>query len=570
MTEKIVSPNVFINENDKSIITQGPVVVGAAIIGPTVHGQPLIPTTVTSYSQFASIYGESFVSGGYSYEYFTSLAAKEYFDNGGKTLLVTKIISGSANVNVYASSSIPASTGSIPAFSLEALAWGDISNSSGSENSNGALANGTQDNVRWEVIAKDPVEGTFDVVIRRGDDNTSDKNILETWSDLSLDPQLPNYISRVIGDQKPQFVIDADGTGYIRNAGNYPINSRYVNVKSVGIIPNSIDNEGNFKPANSGSLPLVASGSFGGGVPQTNLIPNFFEKSGVAGDGNIQGVNPADYVTALTLLTNKEEFRFNVLLVPGINLTSAGISNSLSVAQLRGDAIVIVDATNFGSSVGATVTAAASQNSNYGAAYYPWTSIYASNLGKTVWVPPSVVMGGVYAFNDSVAQPWNAPAGFTRGGIPSVVECERKLSQDDRDRLYKVGINPLATFPGDGVVAWGQKTLQKKPTSLDRVNVRRLLIKLKDFIGGEARKLIFEQNTTVTRNKFINKVNPYLETVVSQNGLYAFKVTMDGTNNTSDVIDRNQLVGTIQIQPTRTAEFIILDFTLTPTGATFQ
>jgi phage tail sheath protein FI len=175
----------------------------------------------------------------------------------------------------------------------------------------------------------------------------------------------------------------------------------------------------------------------------------------------------------------------------------------------------------------------------------------------------------VLAFNDQVGAEWFAPAGLNRGGVPSVVRAQYRLSQTDRDTLYTANVNPLATFPGTGVCVWGQKTLQRKPTSLDRVNVRRLLIALKGFIGGVSRNLVFEQNTTVTRNRFLAQVNPYLSSVVQRQGLYAYKVVMDDTNNTPDVVDRNQLVGQIYIQPTKTAEFIILNFNILPTGATF-
>ena len=178
-------------------------------------------------------------------------------------------------------------------------------------------------------------------------------------------------------------------------------------------------------------------------------------------------------------------------------------------------------------------------------------------------------MAGVYAFNDQVAAEWFAPAGLNRGGIGSVIRAERKLSQSDRDALYAANVNPLATFPGNGVVAFGQKTLQKRPTSLDRVNVRRLLISLKRFLSDVGRQLIFEQNTSTTRNRFLAVAEPYMESVVQRQGLYSYKIVMDDSNNTPDVIDRNQLVGQIYVQPTKTAEFIILNFTVTPTGATF-
>ena len=130
-------------------------------------------------------------------------------------------------------------------------------------------------------------------------------------------------------------------------------------------------------------------------------------------------------------------------------------------------------------------------------------------------------------------------------------------------------VNPIATFPGQGVVVWGQKTLQKKSSALDRINVRRLLIKVKKFIAASSRFLIFEQNNATTRNRFLNITNPYLEQVQAQSGLNAFRIIMDDTNNTPDIVDRNILYGQIFLQPTRTAEFIVLDFTIQPSGATF-
>ena len=143
------------------------------------------------------------------------------------------------------------------------------------------------------------------------------------------------------------------------------------------------------------------------------------------------------------------------------------------------------------------------------------------------------------------------------------------MTAGNRDTLYDANINPIATFPSQGVVVFGQKTLQKRASALDRINVRRLLIALKGYISQISDNLVFEQNTNTTRNSFLSQVNPYLESVQQRQGLYAFKVVMDETNNTPDVIDRNELIGQIYIQPTKTAEFIMLDFNVLPTGATF-
>jgi phage tail sheath protein FI len=562
MSEVILSPGVFQIESDQSLYTQAPPALGAAIVGPTVKGIPMVPTYVTTYSQYLSLFGDVFKSGSYYYEYFTSLAAKEYFANGGNSLLVTKIISGSANLSTYATSTVPSSTST--SFTLETLSWGDQMNNSGPEVS-GALASGSSSNVRWEVtnVNTGSNGGTFTIVVRRGDDNQSQKNILETWANLSLDPQLPNYISRVIGDFKP--VYDATN-GYVNYTGNFKNASQYIRVASV-TTPNvdSIDNSGNFKTAQySVTLPTLGSGSFAGGVAATT-DPQLMNEAITS--NNIQGFSPADYNAAFSLLSNKDEYSFNVLLAPGVTVDNAG--TMIACAEGRGDAIAIVDTTVYGTSITGATNAAAGQSSNYAATYYPWIQLYSSNLGKAVWTPASTVIGGVLAFNDQVGAEWFAPAGLNRGGVPSVIRAERRLQQTDRDTLYTNNVNPLASFPGTGVCVWGQKTLQRKPTSLDRVNVRRLLIALKDYIGGVSRGLVFEQNTTVTRNSFLAKVNPYLESVVSRQGLYAYKVIMDETNNTADVVDRNQLVGQIYIQPTKTAEFIILNFNILPTGAVF-
>jgi hypothetical protein len=571
MAEKIISPGVFQIESDQSAYTQGPQVVGAAIVGPTVKGRPMVPTYVTSYSEFQSIFGETFKSASYYYEYLTSLAAKDYFQNGGQTLLVTRIISGSANISTYATANVAAlnANSSVTAsFTLEALAWGDQMNNTSSLSA-GALASGSAINVRYEVTNVNTGSGLFTLIIRRGDDNNAQPNILETWANLSLDPQLPNYVSRVIGDLKPVYDVT---NGFVNYTGSFANASQYVRVASV-TTPNvdSIDNNGFYKSGSySGSLPNLGSGSFGGsfagGVAATTTQQLMNENITTT---NIQGYHPDDYLNAFTLLSNQDEYQFNILLAPGVGLDGSAADNAISCVESRGDAIAIVDNGVYGTSLTAAATNAAGQSSNYGATYYPWVQLFSTNLGKVVWCPPSVVMGGVYAFNDQVGAEWFAPAGLNRGGIPSVVRAERRLSQSDRDTLYSANVNPLATFPGNGVVAFGQKTLQRKQTSLDRVNVRRLLISLKYFVGNVARTLVFEQNTAVTRNRFLSQVNPYLESVVQRQGLFAFKVVMDDTNNTPDVIDRNQLVGTIYIQPTKTAEFIILNFNILPTGAQF-
>lgn len=581
--EKIISPNVFARESDQSLVSRGPVVTGAAIVGPTVKGRPLVPTVVTSYSEYQSQFGETFKSGSQYYEYLTSLAAKEYFSGGGQSLLVTRIISGSA-YNTYAQAivNMSGSTANVAAsasFTLEVKSYGAEANNSGSMTSAGALGTGSASNIRWEVTNTDYTKGTFTLVVRRGDDTNQNKNILETWSNLSLDPQQPNFISRQIGDEKPVYVAAVGAeSAYIQLTGSFAGGSQYVRVASIPTLNvDSIDNEGYFKSSSyAASLPATGSGSIGGafagGIAATGIGGAAFFDAITTSATNAQGFTDVDYTTALTLLTNKDEYDFNILLTPGLFLgANAAISsgNGIATVEDRGDSFAIADLVAYGDTKANAISAAAGSTSNYGAGYWPWVQVQSANLGRPVWVPPSVVMAGVYAFNDAVGAEWFAPAGLNRGGIGSVIRAEKRLSANDRDDLYAANVNPLATFPGEGVVAFGQKTFQKRATSLDRINVRRLLINLKRFVSSVSRQLVFEQNTTVTRNRFLSVVNPYMEQVVSKQGLYAYKVIMDDTNNTADVIDRNQLVGQIYVQPTKTAEFIILDFTLQPTGAAF-
>ena len=547
MAETLLSPGILTRENDQSQITQGPITAGAAIVGPTVMGPVGIPTLVTSYSDYLNKFGGSFISGGTSNEYLTSISTYNYFQQGGTTLLVTRAVSGTF---APASSSIAAS-GSVVAFTLETLSSGIIMNNSGSEIS-GALASGSSSNVRWEIVNPNTGSGTFNLLIRRGDDNANSKVVLESWSNLSLDPNSPNFISAVIGNQSITTT-----NGYIQATGDYTNKSKYVRVKTVALTtPNYFDNIGNPIPSYTSSIPLAASSSFGGALG-INCAVN--------------GLSNSDYTSSISLLNNVDEFKFNIITTPGVTATTgnAVITSLTNLASNRGDCIAIVDMSAFGDNIATVISNATSVDSSYAAAYYPWVQISAPNTGKLTWVPPSTIIPSVFAYNDRISAPWFAPAGFTRGSL-SVIQAERKLAPTDRDTLYSGKINSIATFPGQGVVADGQKTLQKKASALDRINVRRLLIELKGYIGQVANNFVFEQNTIATRNRFLRQVNPYLESIQQRQGLYAYKVVMDESNNTADVIDRNQLLGQIFIQPTRTAEFVILDFNVTPTGATFE
>ena len=567
MAEVLLSPGVLARENDSSQVTSQPTQAGAAIVGPTVKGPVNIPTVVSSYSDYQNKFGAKVISGSGEYTYFTSVAAYNYFQQGGDSLLVTRVVSGSYTA---ATSSAVDNLDSISAITLETLAVGAIQNSTSVEGSKGQLPSGSRDNIRWEIISPDTASGTFSLLIRQGDDITSQKKVLETWTNLSLDPNASNYVSRVIGDQKQTVKTDGS-TYYLQMEGQYANASRYVRVKSVSSKTlNYFDNAGDPKPQYTNLIPVVSSGTFGAalGVDFNGIVANFNQNINAT---NTQGLQGDNYTTALNLLANKDEFQYNVLSIPGLYREdyASQISAMVNNCQFRGDAIAIIDGVAYDKTITAAKTQAAGVDSSYAATYWPWLQTIDPDLGDQVWVPASAMMPGVFAYNDASSEAWFAPAGLNRGGLSSVIRAERKLTNGNRDELYQANINPIATFPNTGVVVFGQKTLQKKASALDRVNVRRLLIALKGFISQIADNLVFEQNTIATRNNFLAQVNPYMESVQQRQGLYAFKVVMDESNNTPDVIDRNQLIGQIYIQPTKTAEFIYLDFNVLPTGATF-
>jgi len=586
-TETLVSPGVLIQENDLSFTTPGSDPSGLAVIGPAVQGPIEIPTLVKSFGEYKAVYGTTFESGSQGYEYFTSITARNYFANGGSSLLVTRVVSASVNWDYSSNTHLSASAkDSTQPFTLETLGKGAIYNNAlaletaPEEFAGNILKTGSADNFRWEVSGINNRAGTFNLIIRRGDDKAAKPVILEQFSNVSLDPLSSNYIAKAIGDQRN--VKNAAGDSVIVE-GEYPNKSKFIRVSSVNLPTyeyqsNNVVNTDDASVSYSASLPTAQSGAFFGGVGSN--IPDseagdYGQYAGASSEGanvNIQGLKTTDYTDAFKILTNKEEFKFKTLVVPGLNQEnhSSTISTIISNTEVRGDNLFVLDLVKHNTTALSTVKLEAEElDTSFAAAYWPWVQVASPELGRNVWCPASTVIPGVYAANDASAAPWFAPAGLSRGKLSKVAKAELKLSKTQRDDLYTSKVNPLATFPGQGVVVFGQKTLQQASSALDRVNVRRLLLDTKDIINGFARNIVFEQNTENTRQQFIKQVTPYLESLVQRSGVYAFKVKMDGELNTSDVIDNNQLIGQVFLQPTKTAEFILLDFIVTPTGASF-
>jgi len=552
------------------------------------------------------------------------------------------------------------------------------------------LSHGTATNYEFKIGIQDVKPagtvpgseyGSFTVIVRRVDqdkinntvfsgveDSDIRPNLVEQFANVNLDPDSPNFISRVIGDK----YITVDSDGKLSTNGDYANNSANVRVsvsaavKNGGIDPSLVPfgfaalqnpygtawslpaptyisdqtiNDSynsrrflgfNFDFATTDNLNYLAptpdsatatvgtafylgdysqnananfptsataySGSINLTTTETSIDTRKFlvpfqggfdgykpnRIKSVGNDiiaGNTQGwdcsSNTAEgtvaFRKAINAVSNPDEFDINMVVIPGLihRLHSSVTTFAKDMCEDRQDTFYVMDAAAYGDSISTTVNTVQAFDSNYVATYYPWVKILDSDKNKPVWVPPSVALPGVIAFNDQVAAEWFAPAGLNRGGLTNVIEAKTRLTRTERDSLYEGRVNPIATFPGQGVTVFGQKTLQAKPSALDRINVRRLLIAVKKFIASSTRYLIFEQNTAATRNRFLSIVNPYLESIQQRQGLFAFRVVMDETNNTPDVIDRNLMVGEIYLQPSKTAEFIVLDFNVLPTGATF-
>lgn len=277
------------------------------------------------------------------------------------------------------------------------------------------------------------------------------------------------------------------------------------------------------------------------------------------------------FLKAFKVLANKDQFDINMLSTPGVLETdhSLVVEAGIRLAQERGDVFYPFDAAGVNDGIAVAGAAPGGYDTNYASAYYPWVYIQDPFNGGLELAPPSLVIPGVLSFNDRQGAEWTAPAGNTRAVIPNATGTSVILTNDDRDFLYENRVNPIQYFFDDGVVVYGQKTLQVRASALDRINVRRLLIRAKKFLTQISKNLLFEQNVPATRNRFLNNANPFFNRIQQENGLYDFRVKMDADNNPAEVIDRNRLVGEIYLQPTRTAEFISLTFNLLPTGAEF-
>ena len=299
------------------------------------------------------------------------------------------------------------------------------------------------------------------------------------------------------------------------------------------------------------------------------------------------------YKRAIDTVADPEYINMNLLTAPGLT-TDALTTHMVNVCAERADSLALIDLASVyipssekyyadkSSRIGTTPTAAASAlkarrvDSSYGCTFYPWVQTRDESTGRLLWVPPSVAMMGVLASSERKTAVWFAPAGFNRGGLTDgaagipVTNVTERLSSKDRDTLYEARINPIASFPSSGIVVFGQKTLQERRSALDRINVRRLVIYLKKQISILSTQILFEQNVQATWNRFIGLIEPFLANVKTQFGITDYKLILDESTTTPDLIDQNVLYAKIMIKPARAIEYIAIDFVVMSTGASFD
>lgn len=522
--------------------------------------------------------------------------------------------------------------------------------------------------IKISIANIDIVNYTFDVIVRNyfDTDATASSTALERWSNVSLNPDQPNYIAKVIGttdesyprkslfitidmeENHPINTVPAGFEGYsLRDSGISGITSTdvyykteyfsgdskfktYLGLSELGYtsltqsqvsVRNSVKslefdlfaydggvNSGmtsikGFHMENTADSTAFISGSKNSLTAYTNtsgtLIDKALLKFTVAPAGGFDGWdkykqyenlyeeftdayqdNVNSFKAGIDLMASPEEVDINLFATPGIDFENneSIINYALEIIEDRADTLYIIDSPRLtvGTEKGTSeevvaILESTGIDSNYATTYWPWVQLEDPTSGKYTYQSPTFMVVRSMAYTDNVAAPWIAPAGELRGLAPAnVVRADVKLKKTDRDTLYQGRVNPIATSIQVGVKIDGQKTLQVRQSALDRINVRRLLLQVRRLVAAASQTLVFEQNDQTLRDQFLARVEPILLQIQNQRGLTAFKVVMDDTNNTNETIDRNTLVGKIQLKPTRTAEFIDLTFQVLPTGANFE
>ena len=608
-----LSPGIYTREVDFSFYVKQISTSSCGMVGVAERGPINKPVLVTSWEQFINKFG-SYLQAGY-----LAYAARAFFDNGGSVLYVNRIahltdptdrnsltalkaqvllkdrrvaaaslVTGTVGTDRIAWRAIqPGAAGN--AVSVEIVAAGNDTPLSigvlgqavtvnlatdgagdpvstadqvvaavvGSPEASALVTAETQDAGIVQAAASANLSGGMDAMdtlkVRAADEGIWGARLSVQVEDGSLDPSCAfNLVVRHKGEVVEVFKdlsMDEAAPNHVELAVNE--RSDFITVEDLG----------------------TASG-----LPLDRPVIGVFDLSG--GDDGLTGLDDADYSGDPSQHTGFYAFdeidALNLVMAPGVT-TAEVIHAGITYAENRQDLMLLaeapihlepLEAVDFRKGQG--MYSHGAFNSSYAALYYPWIEINDPVTGKRKLVPPSGAVAGCYARSDKKTHVWYAPAGIDRGRVFNALSLGYKTSRGERDVLYPEGVNVIASFPDSGINIWGQKTLQSQPSALDRVNVRRLMMFIEEAIAESSRFVVFEPNNPQTWRALIRLINPFMQDIKDKGGLYDFAVQCDEETNTPAVIDRNELVARVFVKPTKTAEFIELNFVLTATGADFK
>lgn len=522
----MLSPGVYTREKDFSSVVSGISPAIAGMVGVFKRGPIMQRTLVTSGADFERKFGTPFPDSLASY------SALQFLQQGNQLWVVRTCGGVGDNPNSpesweaeYAEVVITDNVGETPSDGIKVKA-----NTPGTWAVDGGMAVKVSN-----VVTPTTTDiGTFQFTVYFNGE------IVEEYFDLTVDEESEDYFLEVLN--KSRFITVEDIKG-----GEWASTMPAANMEGSLVIPYELE----------------------GG---TNGI---YSSMSPALDGVLEG----DYIKALEEFQNPDDVYVNVMMAPG-NHDDAVIRKGIEICENRADCLYLADppfgldeqeVVEWHNGDRGTDPAVGAFNSSYAALYWPWCEIYDPYSKGNVWVPPSGLVSGAYAYNDREGEPWFAPAGLNRGKLLIPNRLEANPSIGSRDFMYSQGnaVNPIVNFPVDGITIWGQRTLQRRPSDTDRINVRRLMLLVRRAVAISTNYLVFEQNDFQTWDRWKNMIEPFLDNIRQRRGLDDFMVVMDETTVTPYDIDSNRMPGKILLKPTRAAEFISVDFVIYPTGVSF-
>ena len=608
-----LSPGIYTREVDFSFYVKQISTSSCGMVGVAERGPINKPVLVTSWEQFINKFG-SYLQAGY-----LAYAARAFFDNGGSVLFVNRI----------AHLTDPTDRNTLTAVKAQAI----LKDRRAATASLATGTVGT-DRIAWRAIQPGAAGNAVSVeFVVSGNDTPLSVEVLGLAITVNLatdgagDPvsTADQVVAAVVGSPYASALVTAETqeTGVVQAAvsanlsgGMDAMDTLKVRAAdegtwgerlSVQVEDGSLDPSGAFNlvvrhkgevvevfkdlsmdEAASNHVELVVNErsdfitvedlGTASGLPLDRPVIGVFDLSG--GDDGLTGLDDADYSGDPSQHTGFYAFdeidALNLVMAPGVT-TAEVIHAGITYAENRQDLMFLaeapihlepLEAVDFRKGQG--MYSHGAFNSSYAALYYPWIEINDPVTGKRKLVPPSGAVAGCYARSDKKTHVWYAPAGIDRGRVFNALSLGYKTSRGERDVLYPEGVNVIASFPDSGINIWGQKTLQSQPSALDRVNVRRLMMFIEEAIAESSRFVVFEPNNPQTWRALIRLINPFMQDIKDKGGLYDFAVQCDEETNTPAVIDRNELVARVFVKPTKTAEFIELNFVLTATGADFK